>query len=98
VAAASAAPAETFEVECARSRVVLTIPADESILDLVQEKVDANYPYGCTEGFCGSCETKVLEGIPEHRDEILTDDERAANNVMMICVSRSKTPRLVLDV
>ncbi len=51
----------------------------------------------CAEGTCGTCETPVLEGAPDHRDSVLSDDERAAGNCMMICVSRSCTPRLVLD-
>jgi ferredoxin len=51
----------------------------------------------CQEGTCGTCETTVLSGTPDHRDSVLTDDEQAANDTMMICVSRSCSPRLVLD-
>ncbi len=51
----------------------------------------------CREGTCGTCETGVLGGEPDHRDSLLSDDERAAGEVMMVCVSRSRSPRLVLD-
>jgi ferredoxin len=51
----------------------------------------------CQEGTCGTCETGVLEGVPDHRDSVLTDEEQAACDLMMICVSRSRGPRLVLD-
>jgi ferredoxin-NADP reductase len=86
-----------FEVECARSGAVLRIGPGESILDAVLEQVDPAHDFGCTEGYCGSCETKVLGGVPEHRDHVLSDEERAGNDTMMICVGRSRTPRLVLD-
>jgi ferredoxin len=51
----------------------------------------------CAEGTCGTCETRVLEGLPDHRDSVLRDEEKAANGCMMICVSRSCGDRLVLD-
>ena len=51
----------------------------------------------CAEGTCGTCETAVLSGLPDHRDSVLTDEEREAGDCMMICVSRSCTARLVLD-
>jgi ferredoxin len=51
----------------------------------------------CREGNCGTCETNVLAGEVDHRDEVLDDDEKAANDVMMICVSRAAGDRLVLD-
>lgn len=86
-----------FEVELARTGVTLTVDDDSSILDKVLEVVP-DQPWACREGFCGSCETPVLAGEPEHGDEVLSDDERAANTVMMICVGRSRSPRLVLDI
>ncbi|MGX7671734.1 PDR/VanB family oxidoreductase [Plantactinospora sp. DSM 117369] len=87
---------ESFEVELARSGRTLAVPPDRSILQVVGE---AGIPVlsSCQEGTCGTCETPVLAGIPEHRDSLLTDEEQAANDVMMICVSRSRTPKLVLD-
>jgi ferredoxin len=51
----------------------------------------------CRQGICGTCETGVLEGLPDHRDSILADHEREANDCMFVCVSRSRTDRLVLD-
>ena len=85
-----------FEVVLHRSGRTLPIPAERSILDAVRELIP-DTPASCEEGFCGTCETRVLEGVPEHRDTILDDSERAANETMMICVGRSRTPRLVLD-
>jgi ferredoxin-NADP reductase len=89
--------AESFEVELRRSGVTLTVPPDRSILDVVQEAVPETMS-SCEEGFCGTCETRVLEGVPEHHDTILSEEERDRNDVMMICVGRSRTPRLVLDI
>ncbi len=54
-------------------------------------------PFSCTEGICGTCETRVISGIPDHRDLVLTDAEKESNEVMMICVSGSKSDRLVLE-
>lgn len=89
-------PDTEFEVELRRSNVVLTVPATRTTLSVVRD-VLPNVPYSCEEGYCGSCETRVLEGVPDHRDEILSEEERAASKTMMICVGRSCTPRLVLD-
>ncbi|SNV23822.1 oxidoreductase [Rhodococcus rhodochrous] len=93
----AADPDEAFEVELRRSGVVLPVPAGRSLLDVVRE-VDPDVAFSCEDGFCGSCETKVLEGVPEHRDSVLTKAERESGTTMMICVGRSRTPRLVLDV
>ncbi|MFE3281102.1 2Fe-2S iron-sulfur cluster-binding protein [Nocardia sp. NPDC059239] len=53
--------------------------------------------FACGEGYCGTCETRVLAGQPDHRDDFLTDEERAEGKTMLICVSRSRSPRPVLD-
>ena len=53
--------------------------------------------HSCREGVCGACETKVLEGEPEHRDGVLSKSEKASNKTMMVCVSGCKGRRLVLD-
>lgn len=87
---------ETFEVELARSGKVLTVPADRSLLRVVLDEVPSVL-YSCEEGYCGTCETKVLSGEPDHRDTVLTDSEKQAGDTMMICVGRSKSRRLVLD-
>ena len=88
--------AEAFEVELARSQLSLTIPPDRSILDVVEE-AGVGVLSSCAEGTCGTCETAVLDGLPDHRDSVLTEDERRTGNCMMICVSRSCTARLVLN-
>lgn len=85
-----------IEVELARSGRTIDVPEGVSILDAV---VDAgiDVPFSCTEGICGSCRTGVLAGIPDHRDHVLTAGERDRNDAMMICCSRSKDGKLVLD-
>ncbi len=97
-AGATDGPSGSFEVELAGSGAVLTVPADRSVLDVVEE---AGVPVlsSCREGTCGTCETGVLDGEVDHRDSLLTDDEQAANDTMFICVSRAagSCPRLVLD-
>jgi ferredoxin-NADP reductase len=87
---------ERFEVVCHRSGVTLEVTSEMSILEVLEE---ANVPTmgSCYEGVCGSCEARVLEGTPVHRDSVLTDAEKAAGEVMLICVSGSRTERLVLD-
>jgi ferredoxin-NADP reductase len=87
---------ETFEVVCQRSGITVTVSGEQSVLEALED-AQVNVLGSCYEGVCGSCEAEVLEGIPDHRDSVLTDDERAANDVMMCCVSRSLSERLVLD-
>jgi ferredoxin-NADP reductase len=94
--AGPAAAAEAFEVELARSGMLIRVSAETSILRAV-EAAGVQVLSSCTEGICGTCETAVLGGVPDHRDSLLTPAERAAGDTMMICVSRSATPRLVLD-
>jgi ferredoxin len=89
-------PRRPIDVECARSGRRLLVPADRSILE-VAEEAGLDPVSSCTEGICGSCETAVLDGEPEHLDDLLTEQERAAGRTMLICVSRARTPRLVLD-
>jgi ferredoxin-NADP reductase len=91
-----ASPDGEFEVKLARSQKVFTIPADRTILSVLDE-ADVYVDASCMDGVCGTCETTVLDGKVDHRDSILTDDEQAANNAMMICVSRAACPRLLLD-
>ncbi|MFI7634901.1 PDR/VanB family oxidoreductase [Nonomuraea sp. NPDC049400] len=88
--------AESFEVELAVTGRTLTVPPRQSILEVVEE---AGVPIlsSCREGTCGTCETTVLAGEVDHRDALLTPDERAANDTMFICVSRAACPKLVLD-
>ena len=85
-----------FDVILARSGRSVFVPQHSTILDaLVAAGIAVEH--SCLEGVCGTCETKVLEGIPDHRDMVLSAQERASNRTMMICCSGSKTGRLVLD-
>ncbi|MGE4238822.1 PDR/VanB family oxidoreductase [Ramlibacter sp.] len=93
----AAAPAEAFQVRLASSDRVIDIPAERSVMQVLAE-AGVELPSSCEQGTCGSCLTRVLEGIPDHRDVYLTDDERAANDQFTPCVSRAKTPLLVLDI
>ena len=68
----------------------------ESILDVLG-RAGHDVPSSCREGICGTCETKVVAGTPEHRDSVLTAAERAENCSMMICVSRAMGAEIVLD-
>ncbi len=85
-----------FKIVLARSGKELTVPADKSILDVLIDH-DIQVPYSCQDGICGSCETKVLAGQPDHRDSVLTAAEQAANKTMMVCISRCKGDSLTLD-
>ncbi|WP_371101246.1 2Fe-2S iron-sulfur cluster-binding protein [Streptomyces sp. PU_AKi4] len=85
-----------FEVVLARSGRTLTVAPDVSVLDAVRG-AGVEVLHSCTEGTCGTCETEVLEGDPDHRDSVLTEEERAAGETMLICVSRCRGRRLVLD-
>jgi ferredoxin-NADP reductase len=95
-AVAASVLAEGFEVVLSASGRTLPVPPDRSILEVVEA---AGVPVlsSCLQGTCGTCETVVLEGVPDHRDSVLSGEERAAGDVMMICVSRSCTDRIVLE-
>lgn len=85
-----------FEVVVSSTGQSFTVPPGRTIIEVLEEG-GVDLVYDCQRGDCGICQTGVLEGVPDHRDVILTEDERAANTVMQICVSRAKSPRLVLD-
>jgi ferredoxin len=85
-----------LDVVCAAAGIALAVPPDTSILEAVR-RAGLAVPAACSDGRCGGCETRVLEGEPDHRDGVLTAEERAFGETMMICVSRSVTPCLVLD-
>jgi ferredoxin len=87
---------ESFEVECVRSGVTLTVPPGRSILSVVEE-CGIEVLSSCAEGVCGTCETAVLAGVPDHRDSLLNDEEREASRTMLICVSRCRRGPLVLE-
>lgn len=84
-------------VHCAKSGLTVEVGAEDSILDaLVMEGVSA--ASSCLQGVCGTCETRVIAGVPDHRDQLLTEEERASNATMLICCSRALTPELTLDI
>ena len=94
---ASDTKAEAFEVICNRSGKTVQVPADRSILEVLE--AEGLTPLcSCREGICGTCETAVMAGEPDHRDLVLTADERASNATMMICISRAKSASLTLDI
>lgn len=86
----------SFEIELVESELVLTVPPDKSILQIV-DAAGIDVLSSCGEGTCGTCETTIVSGEADHRDSVLTDEEKAANNSMMICVSRAACPRLRLE-
>ncbi|MFD9502482.1 PDR/VanB family oxidoreductase [Streptomyces sp. NPDC060035] len=95
------APSDTtgdrpFELELARSGLTLTVAAGQSVLTAIRQ-AGVEVLYSCTEGTCGTCETDVLAGSVDHRDTVLTPQDRACDETMMICVSRAKGQRLTLD-
>ena len=95
---ARAAPVrdEPFEVVLERSGVSVVVPPEQSILEAVEEAGVVTLS-SCAEGTCGTCETRVLDGVPDHRDSVLDAEEQAVGDCLMICVSRSRGDRLVLD-
>jgi vanillate O-demethylase ferredoxin subunit len=89
-------PGGGFTVELRQSGKSFYVPPDKSILEVLVE-AGLDPPYDCTRGECGTCQVRVLEGVPEHHDTYLSDAQKKAGDVMQICVSRSRTGRLVLD-
>lgn len=96
-AASDAAGAQGFRVELARQGRTVDVGPGQSIIDCL-EACGVVVPSVCREGVCGACECAVLEGEIDHRDQILSDAEKQSNQTMMICVSRARGERLVLDV
>ncbi|WP_150600190.1 PDR/VanB family oxidoreductase [Pandoraea fibrosis] len=85
-----------YDVVLAKSQKIVVVKPGQTMLDaLLDAGVDA--PYSCREGVCGTCEVAVLEGTPEHRDLVLSQDERASGRTVMICCSGCRGDRLVLD-
>lgn len=87
---------DTFQVRLAKSGGTYTIPEGKTIVDALAEQ-GVIIETSCEQGVCGTCLTAVIEGVPDHRDDFLMDDEKAANNQILPCVSRSKRGLLVLD-
>lgn len=87
---------ESFEVEIANTGKRFTVGPDETLLAAI-EKAGEFVASSCTEGVCGSCETKVITGEPLHRDSVLRDEDKDAKGIMFPCVSRAKSAKLVLE-
>ncbi|RJG03114.1 PDR/VanB family oxidoreductase [Noviherbaspirillum sedimenti] len=85
-----------FVVELKKTGREVQVKSGQTILKALLD-IGVNVEYSCEEGVCGACETKVISGIPDHRDAILSSSEKAANKTMMICCSGCKSDRLVLD-
>ncbi len=85
-----------FDVQLHRSGRTIAVPPGETILDVLLD-AGVNVSFSCTEGVCGTCETRVIDGLPDHRNSFLSDEEKAENSKIMICCSGSKSPVLTLD-
>ena len=92
----AAAPIGGFWVELARSGEEYFIPEGKKVLEVLFE-AGVDVDYSCELGICGACETRVISGIPEHHDSVLSEEEQAANDKVMICCCGCKSERLVLD-
>ena len=82
-----------FDVEVASDGRVLQVPADKTILEVLVEN-DIPVISSCAEGTCGTCETGVISGEPEHRDSVLSEEDQASGEFMMVCCSRSRSLRV----
>ena len=88
---------DAIEVYCSDSDKTVMVGPDETIAKALSKagiKVDVS----CEQGVCGTCITDVLEGIPDHRDQFLTDEEKEDNDQMALCCSRAKGPKLVIEI
>lgn len=86
----------SFEVQVASTGEMYTVPPGVSVLQVLND-AGVDIPWSCEEGVCGTCVTRVLDGVPDHRDHFLSDGEKAANDIFTPCCSRAKSARLVLD-
>ncbi|MOA35557.1 Phthalate 4,5-dioxygenase oxygenase reductase subunit [compost metagenome] len=98
----AAAPVDTandgsFSVQVGSTGQVFEVPAYQSVVQVL-ERHGIEIAMSCEQGICGTCLTRVLDGVPEHRDLFLTEEEQALNDQFTPCCSRSKTPLLVLDI
>lgn len=85
-----------FEVKLASSGKLVTVPAAKTVVAALRD-AGVEVEVSCEQGICGTCLTRVLDGVPDHRDNYFTDEEKAANDQFLPCCSRSKSPLLVLD-
>ena len=95
-AAQEAATTGGFELQLLRDGRTLQVPEGKSILDVLLD-ANVNVEYACTQGVCGTCRVGVKGGVPDHRDDCLSDEEKAANDTIITCCSGSRSATLVLD-
>lgn len=88
---------QPFVVHLARSGRDVAVAAEETLADAL-DRAGVFVPVSCMEGICGACILPVLEGVPDHRDAVFSDEERAANDKITVCCSRARGDRLVLDI
>lgn len=88
---------DSFEVQIASTGEILTVGAETTVAEALIA-IGIDIPLSCEQGICGTCATRILEGIPDHRDSYFTDEEQRGNNIFTPCCSRAKTARLVLDI
>jgi vanillate O-demethylase ferredoxin subunit len=86
----------SFEIKLASSGRIVMVPKDKTVTQALAE-AGVDILMSCEQGVCGTCLTRVLDGVPDHRDSYLTPEEQAANDQFLPCCSRAKTPQLVLD-
>jgi vanillate O-demethylase ferredoxin subunit len=86
----------SFEVQLASTGKIVLVPADQTVAQALAA-AGIDLPLSCEQGVCGTCLTRVIEGVPDHKDMYLTPEEQAANDQFTPCCSRARTPRLVLD-
>jgi tetrachlorobenzoquinone reductase len=91
-----AATGGAYTVELARSKRSITVSPGQTLIEALNS-AGIKVKVSCEQGICGTCETRVLAGTPDHRDSILSESEKAANDTMMVCCGGSLTPTLVLD-
>jgi vanillate O-demethylase ferredoxin subunit len=90
------AEASSFHVKVASSGRIVPVPADRTVVEALAD-VGIVIPTSCCQGVCGTCMTRVLDGIPDHKDLYLSPEEQAQNDQFAPCCSRSKSTLLVLD-
>ena len=91
------APPQTFRVTVSNTGTVVEVPANKTILEAL-EAAGLDPINSCRDGICGTCESKVISGTPDHRDDLLSPAEQASNKTMLICVSRSLTDDLEIEI
>jgi vanillate O-demethylase ferredoxin subunit len=85
-----------FDLELRKTGKIITVAKDQTVVEAL-EAIGIEIEVSCEQGLCGTCELRVVAGTPDHRDVYLTAEEQALNQTFMPCCSRSKTPKLIVD-